>query len=113
MAEVLAGTGGTPRGDLPGDHRFGAIARDSREVAPGDLYWHDAEVTVETYLHVREDALQLYGFADAAERVGLARAIAGGVEASRRRRAHYDYWCDKVRKSILLDCKADRLAFGA
>ena len=38
--------------------------------------------------------------------------IAGGVEASLRRLAHYDYWGDKVRRSILLDCKADLLAFG-
>ena len=38
--------------------------------------------------------------------------IAGGVEASLRRLAHYDYWSDKVRKSILLDCKADLLGFG-
>ncbi|MBB75839.1 MAG: YgiQ family radical SAM protein [Planctomycetaceae bacterium] len=38
--------------------------------------------------------------------------IAGGVEASLRRLAHYDYWSDKVRRSILLDCKADLLVFG-
>jgi uncharacterized radical SAM protein YgiQ len=38
--------------------------------------------------------------------------IAGGVEASLRRLAHYDYWSDKVRRSILLDCKADLVAFG-
>ncbi len=38
--------------------------------------------------------------------------IAGGVEASLRRLAHYDYWSDTVRKSILLDCKADLLAYG-
>ena len=38
--------------------------------------------------------------------------IAGGVEASLRRLAHYDYWSDKVRKSILLDCKADLVAYG-
>ncbi|MFN0057787.1 MAG: YgiQ family radical SAM protein [Planctomycetota bacterium] len=38
--------------------------------------------------------------------------IAGGVEASLRRIAHYDYWSDKVRRSILLDCKADVLVFG-
>src|SRR5512140_402087 len=38
--------------------------------------------------------------------------IAGGVEASLRRIAHYDYWSDKVRRSILLDSKADLLAFG-
>src|SRR5437773_1981308 len=34
--------------------------------------------------------------------------IAGGVEASLRRLAHYDYWSEKVRRSILLDSKADR-----
>ncbi len=38
--------------------------------------------------------------------------IAGGVEASLRRLAHYDYWSDKVRKSILLDSKADLVGFG-
>src|SRR5512147_3060542 len=38
--------------------------------------------------------------------------IAGGVEASLRRLAHYDYWCDKVCRSILLDCKADLLVYG-
>ena len=38
--------------------------------------------------------------------------IAGGVEASLRRLAHYDYWSDNVRRSILLDCKADLLVFG-
>src|SRR5882757_6634155 len=38
--------------------------------------------------------------------------IAGGVEASLRRIAHYDYWSDKVRRSMLLDCKADLLVFG-
>lgn len=38
--------------------------------------------------------------------------IAGGVEASLRRLAHYDYWSDKVCRSILLDCKADLLVYG-
>ncbi len=38
--------------------------------------------------------------------------IAGGVEASLRRLAHYDYWGDNVRKSILLDCKADLVGYG-
>jgi uncharacterized radical SAM protein YgiQ len=38
--------------------------------------------------------------------------IAGGVEASLRRLAHYDYWSDTVRRSVLLDCKADLLVFG-
>src|ERR1700687_1618403 len=38
--------------------------------------------------------------------------IAGGVEASLRRLAHSDYWSDTVRRSILLDCKADLLVYG-
>ena len=38
--------------------------------------------------------------------------VAGGVEASLRRLAHYDYWSDTVRRSILLDSKADLVAFG-
>ncbi len=38
--------------------------------------------------------------------------IAGGVEASLRRLAHYDYWSDTVHRSILLDSKADLVAFG-
>jgi uncharacterized radical SAM protein YgiQ len=38
--------------------------------------------------------------------------VIGGIEASLRRIAHYDYWSDKVRRSILLDAKADMLIFG-
>lgn len=38
--------------------------------------------------------------------------VAGGVEASLRRLAHYDYWSDTVRKSILFDSKADLIGFG-
>ncbi|GAA0123353.1 YgiQ family radical SAM protein [Clostridium faecium] len=38
--------------------------------------------------------------------------IIGGIEASLRRFAHYDYWDDKVRKSILMDSKADLLVYG-
>jgi len=38
--------------------------------------------------------------------------IIGGIEASLRRFAHYDYWSDTVRRSILLDSKADILVFG-
>jgi uncharacterized radical SAM protein YgiQ len=38
--------------------------------------------------------------------------IAGGVEASLRRLAHYDYWSDTVRRTILLDAKPDLLVFG-
>jgi len=38
--------------------------------------------------------------------------ILGGIEASLRRFAHYDFWEDKVRRSILFDAKADLLIFG-
>jgi len=38
--------------------------------------------------------------------------IIGGIEASLRRIAHYDYWSDKVRRSVLLDAKADLLVYG-
>jgi uncharacterized radical SAM protein YgiQ len=38
--------------------------------------------------------------------------IIGGIEASLRRIAHYDYWSEKVRRSVLLDSKADLLLYG-
>ncbi len=38
--------------------------------------------------------------------------VIGGIEASLRRIAHYDYWSDKVRRSVLADSKADMLMFG-
>ncbi len=38
--------------------------------------------------------------------------IVGGIEASLRRIAHFDYWSEKVRRSVLLDAKADLLLYG-
>ena len=38
--------------------------------------------------------------------------ILGGIEASLRRMAHYDYWSDKVKRSILLDSGADLISYG-
>lgn len=38
--------------------------------------------------------------------------ILGGIEASLRRIAHYDYWSDKVRRSVLFDAKADAIVYG-
>ena len=38
--------------------------------------------------------------------------IIGGIEASLRRLGHYDYWSDKIRRSVLLDSKADLLIYG-
>ena len=41
-----------------------------------------------------------------------AAIIIGGIEASLRRLAHYDYWSDKVKRSILLDSQADIISYG-
>src|SRR5579872_6534761 len=41
-----------------------------------------------------------------------APVVIGGIEASLRRIAHYDYWSDKVRRSVLVDSKADLLVYG-
>jgi uncharacterized radical SAM protein YgiQ len=41
-----------------------------------------------------------------------AAIVLGGIEASLRRIAHYDYWSDTMRRSILVDAKADLLIFG-
>ncbi len=41
-----------------------------------------------------------------------APIIIGGIEASLRRLAHYDYWSDKLKRSILLDSQADLLIYG-
>ena len=46
------------------------------------------------------------------EAFGKIPIIIGGVEASLRRFAHYDYWDNKVRRSILFDSRADILIYG-
>ncbi len=46
------------------------------------------------------------------EAFGDVPIILGGLEASLRRFAHYDYWDDKVRRSLLLDSRADLLTYG-
>ncbi len=46
------------------------------------------------------------------EAYGDVPIIIGGLEASLRRFAHYDYWDDRVRRSILVDSRADLLAYG-
>jgi len=38
--------------------------------------------------------------------------VIGGIEASLRRIAHFDYWSEKVRRSVLMDAKADLLVYG-
>ena len=46
------------------------------------------------------------------EAFGDVPLVIGGIEASLRRIAHYDYWSDKVRRSVLLDSAADLLVYG-
>ena len=46
------------------------------------------------------------------EAYGDIPLIIGGLEASLRRFAHYDYWSDSVRRSILVDSRADLLTYG-
>ena len=46
------------------------------------------------------------------EAFGDIPLIIGGLEASLRRFAHYDYWEDKVRRSVLVDSQADLLVYG-
>lgn len=46
------------------------------------------------------------------EAFGDVPIVLGGIEASLRRIAHYDYWQDKVRRSILVDAQADMLLYG-
>jgi uncharacterized radical SAM protein YgiQ len=48
----------------------------------------------------------------AREAFGDVPIIVGGIEASLRRIAHFDYWSEKVRRSVLLDAKADMLLYG-
>jgi uncharacterized radical SAM protein YgiQ len=46
------------------------------------------------------------------EAFGDVPVVVGGIEASLRRIAHYDYWSNKVRRSILIDSRADLLVYG-
>ncbi|MEI8349643.1 MAG: YgiQ family radical SAM protein [Candidatus Omnitrophota bacterium] len=46
------------------------------------------------------------------EAFGDITIVLGGIEASLRRLAHYDYWDDCIRRSLLVDAKADILAYG-
>ncbi len=45
-------------------------------------------------------------------RTGTAPIVLGGIEASLRRTAHYDYWDNRIRRSILFDARADVLVYG-
>ncbi len=63
-------------------------------------------------IHLRPDRATMPYCQRAREAYSGVPVIAGGVEASLRRLAHYDYWSDTVKPSILLDSKADLVAYG-
>src|SRR3989338_2748102 len=62
--------------------------------------------------HKRPDRAVLVYSQRCREAYSKTPIIIGGMEASLRRAAHYDYWSDKMRRSILIDSKADMLIYG-
>jgi uncharacterized radical SAM protein YgiQ len=78
----------------------------NRKVRNDDAYSPDGEIGR------RPDRATLAYCQRAREAFPGVPIVAGGVEASLRRIAHYDYWSDTVRRSILMDAKADLLVFG-
>jgi uncharacterized radical SAM protein YgiQ len=77
-----------------------------RKIRSDDAYTPNAEP------HKRPDrALTVYA-QRCREAFKDVPVVIGGIEGSLRRIAHYDYWSDKVRRSVLLDSKADLLLFG-
>jgi uncharacterized radical SAM protein YgiQ len=78
----------------------------ARKVRNDDAYSPDGQI------RRRPDRATLAYCQRAREAYKDVPVIAGGVEASLRRLAHYDYWSDKVRRSIIFDAKADLIVFG-
>ena len=77
-----------------------------RRIRSDDAYTPGAEP------HRRPDRAVLVYAQRCREAFPEARVVVGGIEASLRRIAHYDYWSDKVRRSVLPDSKADLLLYG-
>jgi len=78
----------------------------NRKVRSSDAYSPDGKIGL------RPDRATLAYCQRAREAYPGCIVIAGGVEASLRRLAHYDYWSDKVKRSMVLDSKADLLVYG-
>jgi uncharacterized radical SAM protein YgiQ len=78
----------------------------NKKVRNDDAYSPDGQIGL------RPDRATLAYCQRAREAFPGVPVIAGGVEASLRRLAHYDYWSDTVRRSILLDSKADLVCYG-
>ncbi|MBK6848616.1 MAG: YgiQ family radical SAM protein [Proteobacteria bacterium] len=77
-----------------------------RRIRSNDAY------TPEGAPHARPDRCVLVYAQRCREAFPEVPIVLGGIEASLRRVAHYDYWSDKVRRSVLLDAKADLLVYG-
>ena len=78
----------------------------NRKIRNDDAYSPDGKIGL------RPDRATLSYCQRAREAYPGINIIAGGVEASLRRFAHYDYWSDKVKRSILMDSKAGMLSYG-
>ena len=77
-----------------------------RKIRSNDAYTPDGEP------HKRPDRCVTVYAQRCREAFKEVPIVLGGIEASLRRVAHYDYWSDKVRRSVLLDAKADLLVYG-
>ncbi len=77
-----------------------------RKIRSDDAYTPDAEA------NKRPDRAVTVYAQRCREAFPGAAVVIGSIEASLRRIAHYDYWSDKVRRSVLADSKADMLIFG-
>ncbi|MBK8482241.1 MAG: YgiQ family radical SAM protein [Proteobacteria bacterium] len=77
-----------------------------RRIRSNDAY------TPEGAPHQRPDRCVLVYAQRCREAFAEVPIVLGGIEASLRRVAHYDYWSEKVRRSVLLDAKADLLVYG-
>ncbi len=73
---------------------------------------HDDAYTPDNESGKRPDRATLVYSQRCKEAYSDVPVILGGIEASLRRIAHYDYWSDTVRRSVLVDSKADMLVYG-
>ncbi|WP_127956914.1 YgiQ family radical SAM protein [Serratia microhaemolytica] len=73
---------------------------------------HDDSYTPDNVAGKRPDRATLVYSQRCREAYKQVPIILGGIEASLRRIAHYDYWSDSVRRSVLVDAKADMLIYG-
>lgn len=73
---------------------------------------HDDAYTPDGVAGKRPDRAVLVYANRCREACGDVPIVIGGIEASLRRIAHYDYWSEKVRRSILVDSRADLLLYG-